>query len=352
MSGTHKVKLEPVGIEIDVDEEETILEAAFRHGIMLFHGCKEGQCAACKNFLLEGEVDHEDYSTFALADYEEEQGFTLLCRAYCFEDCTVELLHFDEEMLRSGVPIQDVTTEVVSVVPLTPDMRLLTVKLVDPPEMVFNAGQYVDLEVPGEDGLTRAYSMANTPMMDDVLQFIIKVYDGGKFSSRLDDGTITPGLRLRAKGPYGTFVLRDRPERDLVFVAGGAGMSAVWALLNSLVNQRIPRNTTFYYGARTVDDLFYVDEITELGDKLPAEFRFVPVLSHGDDADGWDGERGMVHEVVERLEGDLSNADAYLCGPPPMIDAAVPVLEMKGVPEDHIHFDKFTVSADADEGGA
>lgn len=348
MGDKHTVKFEPVGVEIEVDEDETILEGAFRNGLMIFHGCKEGQCAACKNYLLDGEVDHEAYSTFALADYEADEGFTLLCRAYAFSDCTVELLHYDEEMLRSGVPIQEVQTEVMSVEHLTHDMRLLTLKLVDPPEMVFNAGQYADLEVPGEDGVTRAYSMANTPLVDGQLQFIIKVYSGGKFSTKLDDGTLAPGVPIRAKGPYGTFVMRDRPDRDIIFVAGGAGMSAVWALLNSLVNQGVKRNVTFYYGARTEQDLFYVDEIRELGDKLPADFSFIPALSD-DDGSGWDGETGFIHEVVERLEGDLSSADAYLCGPPPMIDAAVPVLEMKGVPEDHIHYDKFTISAAPEE---
>lgn len=348
MGEKHTVKFEPVGVEIEVDEDETILEGAFRNGLMIFHGCKEGQCAACKNFLLDGDVDHEAYSTFALADYEADEGFTLLCRAYAFSDCTVELLHYDEEMLRSGVPIQTVQTEVESVEHLTHDMRLLTLRLVDPPEVVFNAGQYMDLEVPGEDDITRAYSMANTPATDAVLQFIIKVYPGGRFSSKLDDGTIAPGLPMKAVGPYGTFVMRDRPDRDLIFVAGGAGMSAVWALLNSLVNQGVQRKTTFYYGARTEADLFYVDEIMRLGEKLPAEFHFIPALS--DDEEGtWEGEHGFIHEVVERLEGDLSNADAYLCGPPPMIDAAVPVLEMKGVPEDHIHYDKFTISAAPDE---
>lgn len=348
MGDKHTVKFEPVGVEIEVDEDETILEGAFRNGLMIFHGCKEGQCAACKNFLLDGEVDHESYSTFALADYEADEGFTLLCRAYAFSDCTVELLHYDEEMLRSGVPIQEVQTEVLSVEELTHDMRLLKLKLVDPPEMVFNAGQYCDLEVPGEEGITRAYSMANTPNVDNELHFIIKVYPGGKFSSKLDDGSLAPGVPIRAVGPYGTFVMRDRPEKDIIFVAGGAGMSAVWALLNALVNQGVRRNVTFYYGARTQADLFYLDEIAELGDRLAGEFRFIPALSD-DDGSGWDGETGFVHEVVERLEGDLSSADAYLCGPPPMIDAAVPVLEMKGIAEDDIHYDKFTISAAPEE---
>jgi len=89
----HKVRFEPVGIEIDVDENQTILRAAAEQGIMLMHGCKEGQCASCKSFVLEGDdIEHDRYSTFALPDYEKEEGYTLLCRAHAYEDVTIELI--------------------------------------------------------------------------------------------------------------------------------------------------------------------------------------------------------------------------------------------------------------------
>src|SRR3954452_9116266 len=115
MAERHVVRFEPVGLEIEVSEDETVLQAAFRQGVMLMHGCKEGQCSACKSFLIEGEVDLERYSTFALADYEQEEGYTLLCRAHAYSDLEVELVNFDEEMLTSGVPIQTVQTEVAAI---------------------------------------------------------------------------------------------------------------------------------------------------------------------------------------------------------------------------------------------
>ena len=86
MDKTHKIRLEPVGIEFEVNEDETILNGAFRQGLMLMHGCKEGQCSACKSFLLDGEVDLDKYSTFALPDFEEAEGWTLLCRAHAYSD--------------------------------------------------------------------------------------------------------------------------------------------------------------------------------------------------------------------------------------------------------------------------
>jgi ferredoxin len=104
----HTVRLEPVGIEFEVDEDETVLDGAFRQGLMLMHGCKEGQCAACKSFLLDGDVDLDKYSTFALPDYEEAEGWTLLCRAHAYSDLEVELINYDEEILRSGVTLRTV----------------------------------------------------------------------------------------------------------------------------------------------------------------------------------------------------------------------------------------------------
>ena len=103
MADKHVVRFEPVGIEIEVDEDQTILRAAAEQGIMLMHGCKEGQCSSCKSFVLDGEdIELDKYSTFALPDYEREEGFTLLCRAHVYEDVTIELLNFDEDMIRSG----------------------------------------------------------------------------------------------------------------------------------------------------------------------------------------------------------------------------------------------------------
>src|SRR5487761_720612 len=130
MTEKHKVRFEPVGIEIDVDENQTILRAAAEQGIMLMHGCKEGQCASCKSFILDGEdIEHDKYSTFALPDYEKEEGYTLLCRAHAYEDVTIELLNYDEEMIRGGLPVMDLTAEVLANEAVTHDMRHLVLGL-------------------------------------------------------------------------------------------------------------------------------------------------------------------------------------------------------------------------------
>src|SRR5215216_2734314 len=127
MGQKHTVRLEPVGIEFEVDEDETVLRGAFRNGIQLMHGCKEGQCSACKSFLLD--VDLDRYSTFALPDFEEQEGWTLLCRAHALTDLEVELINYDEEVLTGGVPLQSATCRVTAVDALTHDIRRLELEL-------------------------------------------------------------------------------------------------------------------------------------------------------------------------------------------------------------------------------
>jgi propane monooxygenase reductase subunit len=346
MAEGHIVRFEPVGLEIEANEDETVLQAAFRQGIMLMHGCKEGQCSACKSFLIEGEVDLERYSTFALAEYEQEEGYTLLCRAHAFSDLEVELLNFDEEMLKSGVPIQTVQTEVSAIEPLTHDISRLELKLVDPPEMAFNPGQYVDITIPDTE-TTRAFSMANTPTTDDRLEFMIKIYEGGRFSGLLKE-RLEVGDALQIKGPYGVFMLRQHSDADIIFIGGGAGMAPIWSLLTSMAENDIQRKATYFYGARTRKDLFYLDEMCELGERLE-NFTFVPALSEPGEDDEWDGETGLITDVVDRMVDDLSDHEAYLCGPPPMIDAAIETLQSKGCGEARIFFDKFTITASEEE---
>ncbi|HEY2204795.1 MAG TPA: 2Fe-2S iron-sulfur cluster binding domain-containing protein [Pseudonocardia sp.] len=345
MTDKHVVRFEPVGIEIEVDEEQTILRAAAEQGVMLMHGCKEGQCAACKSFILDGDdVEHDKYSTFALPDYEKDEGFTLLCRAHAYEDLTIELLNYDEEMIRSGLPIVDAVAEVVANDPVTRDMRHLVLKLIEPTQVKFFPGQYVDLLVPGTEE-HRSFSMANTSSRESgLLEFVIKIYPDGLFSRYLAD-ELKVGERLPLSGPFGVFTLRESHDSELVFVGGGAGMAPILSLLRSMSERGISRKATYYYGARTRSDLCFEDELRALEQSLPG-FRYVPALSEPTPACDWDGETGLITDVVKRLQSDLKGQDAYVCGPPPMVEAAMQLLTTLGVDETRIYFDKFTTTGE------
>jgi propane monooxygenase reductase component len=338
---THKVRFQPVGIEIEVNEDETVLNAAFRQGVSLTHGCREGQCSACKSFLLDGDLEMEKYSTFALPEYESDEGYVLLCRSHAYSDLEVELINYDEDILRLGIPIETFQTTIEEIEPLTHDIRRLVLRPVaSEKKLRFNAGQYASIRIPSTEEY-RAYSMANTPRNIDTLEFIIKVFPGGRFSGLLDGG-FTIGQTVEIKGPYGVFMLREKTDSDIICVGGGSGMAPLWSLLNDMAERGIKRKATYYYGARTRKDLFYLDRLKQLAERLPG-FRFVPALSMATAEDEWDGETGFITDVLDRdLKTGHMHTQAYLCGPPPMIDAAIPVLVRKGISEDRIFFDKFT----------
>jgi propane monooxygenase reductase subunit len=349
MGDKHVVRFEPVGIEIEVDEDQTILRAAAEQGVQLMHGCKEGQCAACKSFVLEGDdIELDRYSTFALPDYERDEGSTLLCRAHAYEDLVIELLNYDEEIIRGGLPIRKGVAEVVANDPVTHDLRHLVLHLVEPEEIKYFPGQYLDLTVPGTVE-TRSFSMAAPPGREGRFEFVIKVYPDGLFSRYLAE-TLQVGDRLDVEGPFGTFTLRESRTSDLVMIAGGAGLAPVLGLLRSMADRGVERKATFYYGVRGRRDLCFEKELRELEERLSG-FRYVPALSEPDDA-GWAGETGMITDVVRRLEGDLTGRDVYLCGPPPMVEAALELLPAMGARQSDIFYDKFTTTGESGDSGS
>lgn len=340
MPPTHQVTVLPAGVSFDCSEEETILEAAVRRGFALPYGCRKGNCGTCKAQVLEGEVDLEVESMYSLSDFERDQGFTLLCSAYAVCDTTVEMEGLDaSDLAETMSPASEFLAEVLEVRPLTSDIRALRLTLDG--ELEFRSGQFAQVNAPGTD-VWRSYSMANPASRRDELEFMIKLIPGGEFSSRLEQMAV--GEKVRVKAPHGSFWIRDH-DRPLLMIGGGAGMAPLWGMLQDLAETKDPRPVRFFYGARTPADLFHLDEIAALGERL-SDFQFVPALSHVGPEEAGGHECGFITEVVERRIGRaIAKYDAYLCGPPPMIDAALVVLEDHGLAErKSIYYDKFTAS--------
>ena len=166
--------------------------------------------------------------------------------------------------------------------------------------------------------------MASTAATPGQVEFLIKKYPGGKFSGLLDDG-ISVGDELTITGPYGTSTLKDGHILPVICIAGGAGMAPVLALLRHMSETASPRAVRFYYGARTAAE----------AERAFGAARMRPDL-------GWRLLVGHVTDVVARHEGDIARSEIYLCGPPPMVDAALELLDTHAVPKDQVFYDKFT----------
>lgn len=337
----HLITLEPFGVEFECDEQETILSAALRHGVGLRYGCKHGACGSCKARIAAGEVDLAQASGFALMQYERDAGMALLCSAYPLEDVVVALEHYDEAELHAVHPIVELNCQITARRKLSPDIWQLVLAIDGDSSLQFDAGQFVEVKVPGTDEW-RAYSMANAPEDGKKIELIIKELPDGRFSNVLAQ-SLAEGDRLAVRGPYGQFKLQEG-SAPIVMVAGGSGMAPVLSMLRFLSAQRSAREIVFYYGVRSPNDLICSAEIAAIAATLPG-FSYVPAVAQTDESSSWDGELGLVTDAIERLSGNLRSSDAYLCGPPAMIDAAVEVLKRKGLFGARIRFDKFVSTA-------
>jgi NAD(P)H-flavin reductase/ferredoxin len=333
---TYNVTLNPFGVTFECDEDETVLTAALRQGIGLRYGCKHGGCGTCKAQVIDGEVDVEEASGFALMEFEREAGMALLCTAYPLEDVVIELENYEEADLSAARPIREFNCVVVASDLISRDIWRLLLR-VDAPPFEFDAGQFVEVNVTGTDEW-RAYSMVNAPSDTAHVELLVKQIPAGRFSTLMaDDLSIDDAIQLR--GPFGQFKLSEG-FAPIIMIAGGSGMAPIMSMLRALAEQQSDREVVFYYGARTKADLICETEITALADQLKT-LHYVPALSEpGGDAD-WEGEIGLVSEVLERCSDNLRAAEAYLCGPPAMIDASVAVLRAKGMFSSRIRFDKF-----------
>jgi propane monooxygenase reductase subunit len=339
MTAVHTVTVLPAAVSFECSEEETVLQAAIRRGFALPYGCRKGHCGTCKAQVLEGDIDLDVEVTHALSSFERDQGMTLLCSAFAYSDSTIEMENLDASDLAEATEVCEFAATVVAVERLTHDIRRLELALDG--DLAFRAGQFAELNPAGTD-VWRSYSMANPPSARGRAEFMMKVIPGGAFSTRLE--AAAPGDTMTLRGPLGSFWVRDR-DRPLLFVGGGAGLAPLWGMLQDLAERADPRPVRFFYGARTAGDLFHLDEITELGKALP-DFEFIPALSEAPAGAEGPFERGIVTDVLHsRLGRAIGEHDAYLCGPPPMIDAALALLCGFGLEERRsIFYDKFTAS--------
>ena len=342
---SYSVTIEPLGRSIDVEEGQTILDAALRAGVSLPHACGHGLCATCKVQVVDGEVDLGDASPFALMDVERDDGKALACCATPLTDVTIEA-DIDEEPDALQIPVRDFTGRVQRVEDLTPTIKGLFIELDEP--LAFQAGQYVNLHIPGKDKPC-AFSLAASPASGNVIELNIRRVPGGVGTGHVHD-TLKPGDTVSLTGPLGHFFVRRSDAQPVVFMAGGSGLSSPKSMLIDLLEAGDTRPMTLVYGARNRAELYYHEFFSELAQQHP-NFTYVPALSEPTDACAWTGATGFVHDAAKsHFDGDFRGHKAYLCGPPVMIEACIRTLMQGRLFERDIYPEKFLSLADGAEG--
>ena len=342
---SYELTIEPLGQTIEVEDGQSILDAALRAGIYLPHACCHGLCATCKVQVVDGEVDHGEASTFALMDFEREEGKTLACCARLECDTVIEA-EIDEDPDALNLPVEDYTGTVVRLEALTPTVRGIWLKLDRP--IRFQAGQYINLEVAALGGQSRAFSLANPPGEAGVVELNVRIVPGGQVTTWLHE-QLKVGDTLKLSGPYGRFFVKKSANVPLIFMAGGSGLSSPKSMIEDLLNEGCQLPMTLVYGQRSRAELYYHDEFTELAAKH-ANFTYVPALSSETDGSDWSGARGFVHDAAKaHFNNDFRGHKAYLCGPPAMIEACISTLMQGRLFERDIYTEKFFSAADASQ---
>jgi len=338
---SYQVTIEPTGETIEVEEGQTILQAALRQGVWLPFACGHGTCATCKIQVLEGEADLGAASSFALMDIERDEGKVLACCAIPQSDMVIEAdIDADPDFL--GHPVEDFRAVVSALVDLSPTIKGVHLKLDRP--MAFQAGQYINLQLPGMEG-TRAFSLANPPSRADEVELHVRRVEGGRVTGRIHD-ELKVGDTVELSGPYGQFFVRTSQSGDLIFIAGGSGLSSPQSMILDLLEAGDTRQIVLFQGARNRAEL-YNQALFEALQCDYANFTYVPALSQAEDDVDWTGFKGYVHDAAKQhFEGRFSTRKAYLCGPPVMIDSAITCLMQGRLFERDIFMERFYSAAD------
>ncbi len=288
-------------------------------------------CSYCKIEVLSGGGHILPTEEVFIPRKDRLRGARLACQVKVKND--IEVL-ISPELLQT----QEFKATVTKITDLTSDIKFVVLKLDEPTTINFKAGQYVQFKIPETDEF-RAYSIASAPSQNNALDLTVRLVPGGLCSTYIHEA-LDINDQIALTGAFGDFYLREDSTRSIICIGGGCGMAPIRSILRHLEEKGMPRKVMYFFGARSKKDLFFSAELFATAKKFP-NFKYIPALSEPKPQDSWEGEVGLITQVVERIMPENGDTEAYLCGPPPMIDASIKVLTQKGVKEIYIYYDKF-----------
>ena len=329
-----------------------------------------GSCGQCKVKITEGGGKLLPTEKTHINRKEAQEGYKLSCQTTVKEDMKIELppevfsaKQWDCEVI-SNVNVGTYIKEVVLKLPENMDFKAggyiqiiappfeASTKDIDIPER-FQAewDELPEFKIKTTETIQRAYSMANYPLEEGIIKLNVRIALPPDYNPKLEPGkgstfmhTRKPGDKVSITGPFGDFYAREG-DSEMIFIGGGAGMAPLRSIIfDQLKRVKTNRKITFWYGARSLKELFYREDFDKLAEEHE-NFSWEIALSDPLDEDDWKGYIGYIHRHV--YNSYLKDHDApedcqyYLCGPPPMLDASLKTLDHSGVEEDKIFFDDF-----------
>jgi Na+-transporting NADH:ubiquinone oxidoreductase subunit F len=358
---------------LKISGNPTLLSALAGKEIFLPSACGgSGSCGMCRCKVLEGGGSVLPTEMSHLSRKEKAAGVRLSCQLKVKEDLSIEVPE-------SIFGIKKVEAEVISNKNVATFIKELVLRPAEPFD--FKAGAYIQIDVPEYEvnfkdfhiaskyvsewkkynllALTskgikpgfRAYSLANPPHDKETLMLNVRIATPPPGTEGIPPGFgssyvfgLKPGDRVLVSGPYGEFMARET-NREMCFVGGGAGMAPLRShILHQLDGIHSGRRISFWYGARSIKEMFYDEDFKELVEKYP-NFSYHVALSDPDAEDNWTGQTGFLNtylvDAYLSTHEDPAEIEYYLCGPPPMINSVIHTLHEMGVEDDMIFYDKF-----------
>lgn len=324
----HSLTLEP---------KETVLNGALRNGIDFPYSCKVGGCATCKCQLVSGKVKELTDKSYLLSAEELQENYILGCQSVPRSELVVRMPEAKSPAVDGKLARLDWLSHDIAEVHLTLDQTV-----------PYKPGQYASI-VPADGSLpARCYSFAHAGDGNGESQvsfFVRRIPDGNLSYWLTDEANLGKAITLSAISGDCTLRQDDKP---MVLLAGGSGLSPIFAILEgALRDGQDNRPVQLLFGARTRDDLYYLDQIKALADQWRAEFTFTPVLSDEAEDSDWSGQRGWLADAI--TTENAAGHQAYLCGPPAMIDTCMDKLKALGVEGEQIFFDRFSDQSDSQQ---
>ncbi len=360
---------------ISVPAGDKLLQTLASNDIFLASACGGGgSCAQCKCIVSDGGGSMLPTEEPHFTPRESREGWRLSCQAPVKQDMKIEV---PEEVF--GIKQWECTVE--SNPNVATFIKELTLKLPEGENVDFRAGGYVQLEAPAhhikysdfdvgdeykgdwerfgffdveskvDEPIIRAYSMANYPEEKGIVKFNIRCATPPPNNLSLPAGqmsswvfSLKPGDKVTVFGPFGEFFAKET-EAEMVFIGGGAGMAPMRShIFDQLKRIGTDRKVSFWYGARSLREVFYAEEYDALAEEFP-NFSWHLALSDAQPEDNWTGLTGFIHNVVhDNYLGDHSapeDCEFYMCGPPMMNSAVINMLHSLGVEDENIMLDEF-----------
>jgi CDP-4-dehydro-6-deoxyglucose reductase len=338
---SYTVTIQSSGHSFAVDENESVLDAALRQGVILPYGCRNGVCGSCMGTLAAGTVDYPDGPPAALGTAELAAHRALFCQARPASDLEIVVREIDAAC---DIEPRTFPCRVEKREQLAHDVIRLYLKLPASERMQFLAGQYIDVLIKGHE--PRAFSIANAPHDDEFIELHIRFVEGGLFTDQVFHGMKEKSM-WRIRGPLGTFFLREDSDRPAILIGGGTGFGPIKGILEHAFETGIDKPLHLFWGVRAMRDL-YLDALPQQWLDAHPNFSYTPVLSEPMAEDDWSGETGLVTNAVVKQYPDLSSHDVYMSGPPVMVHAGHELFMQHGLDESRFFSDAFVYAAVAE----